>query len=540
MARKSRKKNANLTFYTLQTEEHLLTALYVRLSHEEGMTDSTQKIRNQKELLVDFIRNKAEHELVDIYCDNGCTGTNFDRPEWNRLMEDVRRGKVNCIVVKDLSRLGRNYIEAGNYLEKVFPFLGVRFIAVSDSYDSAKSGQDMEPLLLPLKNIINASYAKDLSGKIRSARHVQRSRGEFTGNRVPFGYQRDPNRKGRFIIEESAAKIVKEIFGYLLQGCNFSETARKLNEQGILSPQGKLWSYNVISMISSNPVYIGNLIQGKNCVYGSDVVVMEQTHEAIIEPELFYAVQKNREKLTFHRNKIGIPEAGNYLFEGFLYASNSGRPLCRTYYWKQNGTVLVKAYRSPKVLDESGKAYPLYMIREETLLSCVREVIFQYIEVLNVMEEYLKQEKVSLFYQGKLQRMAEKVEQHKRKLGRIHEILADMYADTVAGMIKPADYKVYSDKYAKDSKAAEQELAQVLKEQELLKKSLSLENPFLKILRDFGKNDAITRELLENLVDRIIVSGSKEIEIHFTFEDEFKTLYELKTEYEAGRSIYGC
>lgn len=417
-------------------------------------------------------------------------------------------------------------------------------------------------MLLPLKNIINASYAKDLSEKIRSARHVQRSRGEFTGNRVPFGYQRDPNRKGKFVIEESVAKVVKKIFRYLLEGCNFSETARKLNEQGILSPQGKLWSYKEISLLSGNPVYIGNLVQGKNCVCGSDVIVMEQTHEAIIEPELFYKVQKCREKLTFHRNGKGIPEDGNYLFEGFLYESNSGRPLSRTYYWKQNGTVLVKAYRSPKVLDESGKAYPLCMIKEETLLSCVRIVILQYIEILNVMEEYLKQEKVSLFYQGKLQRMAEKVEQHKRKLGRIHELLADMYADTVEGIIKPADYKVYSDKYAKDSKVAEQELAQVLKEQELLKKSLSLENPFLKILRAFGKDDAITRELLENLVDRIAVSGSKEIEIYFTFEDEFEhwlsfcqcsrrssgvdseyplnSLYELKTEYEAERSTYGC
>lgn len=186
MARVSR-KNVKEQKFSLAVEQYaFLTALYVRLSMEEQEGDLTEKIRNQRELLLEYVREKPEFQLVDIYCDNGCTGTNFDRPQWQRLMEDAKAGKVNCIIVKDLSRLGRNYIEAGNYLEKIFPFMGVRFIAISDGYDSENLKPEDTGLLLPLKNIINASYAKDLSQKVSSARHVQRGRGEFTGSVVCY------------------------------------------------------------------------------------------------------------------------------------------------------------------------------------------------------------------------------------------------------------------------------------------------------------------------------------------------------------------
>ena len=538
MARKSRKKSAVIQNIAPYSKKTFLTALYVRLSNEEGMTDLTQKIRNQKELLTDYISDKSDLELVGIYCDNGYTGTNFDRPEWNRLMEDVRAGKVNCIVVKDLSRLGRNYIEAGNYLEKVFPFLGVRFIAVSDQYDSDKPEQEMEPLLLPLKNIINASYAKDLSGKIRSARHMQRSRGEYTGGIVPYGYKRDKNRKGKFVIDDKTAPVVRQIFEAIGSGMNYSETARLLNEQQIPSPKGKIWSYATIKIICANPVYIGNLVQGMNSADVIDLVVCEHSHEAIIDRSLFEGVQRCREKLSFHRSKENSLDSEVFLFQDMLIAANTSRHMTRALYQRQYGSV--KGYRSPKVYDERGNAYPIISIQEQTLIDAVRETILQYANTLDAMKVYLQQETVVSFHAKQIQRMEITLEQYQKKKQRLNDLLADLYSDTVEGMIKPSDYKVYYQKYTEELKALDKNVADTIKKRNDLKEMIAMKNPFLERLRKFGKDEEITRELLECLVKQIIVHSSREIEVHFTFEDEFKALYRLQTEQEAERSINVC
>ena len=241
MARISRKSMNKQKRSPITVQYIFDTALYVRLSLEEQEEDSTEKIKNQRELLLQYIAERPEHQLVDIYCDNGCTGTNFDRPEWQRLMEDAKAGKINCIIVKDLSRLGRNYIEAGNYLEKVFPFMGIRFIAISDGYDSENLKPEDTGLLLPLKNIINASYAKDLSKKVSSARHVQRGRGEFTGSVVPFGYKRDKQRKGRFVVDAKEAEVVRKIFKMFGEGESYTGVAKELNRLQVPSPKGKIW-----------------------------------------------------------------------------------------------------------------------------------------------------------------------------------------------------------------------------------------------------------------------------------------------------------
>lgn len=435
MARISR-KNMKEQKPSLVAEQYTFhTALYVRLSLEEQEGDGAEKIKNQRELLLQYIREKPEHQLVDIYCDNGCTGTNFDRPEWQRLMVDAKAGRVNCIIVKDLSRLGRNYIEAGNYLEKVFPFMGIRFIAISDGYDSENLKPEDTGLLLPLKNIINASYAKDLSKKISSARHVQRGRGEFTGSVVPFGYIKDKQRKGRFVVNEEEAEVVRKIFRLFGEGESYSEIAKELNRLQLPSPKGKIWKYQSIRGILANEVYLGKMVQGKRCGLETDIVTVENTHDAIVTEELFEKAKSRREKISFHREKtvdIRSTQGEEYLFHGMLRAANSGLTLCKTCYWKQAGQVLVKAYRSPKAYDKEGNPYKLVMIREEVLLSGVKKVLLHYLSVLE------------------------------------------------------------------DTKRS--------------------------VLQEFGKSQKCTRAILSLLVSEIIVIGSKEIQILFSFEDEFRNL----------------
>lgn len=259
------------------------TAFYLRLSHEERGGEESKKIKNQKAALFAYIQNKPEFQWKETFCDNGYTGTNFQRPQWQKLIEQVQKGIINCIMVKDLSRLGRNYRESGVLLESFFPLLGVRFIAVEDGYDSEQRKE--MPLIVPLKNVLNDFYAKDLSKKIKSARQAQRKRGEFIGSVTAYGYERDKEKKGLLIPCPQKASVVKQIFLWAVQGFSPSQIAQKLNAYKVLSPKGGTWQYQSIKRILKNPVYTGVLYEGE-----------KQTHEPIISKELFDCVriQKNK------------------------------------------------------------------------------------------------------------------------------------------------------------------------------------------------------------------------------------------------------
>lgn len=528
MARISRKSVKKQKPSLVTVQYIFLTALYVRLSLEEQEGDLTEKIKNQRELLLQYIRERPEHQLVDIYCDNGCTGTNFDRPEWQRLMEDARKGKVNCIIVKDLSRLGRNYIEAGNYLEKVFPFMGIRFIAISDGYDSENLKPEDTGLLLPLKNIINASYAKDLSKKVSSARHVQRGRGEFTGSVVPFGYKKDKQRKGKFVVNEAEAEVVRKIFRMFGEGESYSEIAKELNRLQIPSPKGKIWRYQTIRGIIANEVYLGKMVQGKRCSLETDIVTVENTHDAIVTGELFEKAKIQREKISFHREKAVDTE--QYLFNGMLKASNSGLTLCKTSYRKQAGQVLVKAYRSPKAFDKEGNPYKLIMIREEVLLSIVKKVLLQYLLVLEDTQMIFSQDAVQKSHQRKIKRMEGEEQALYKEVMRKKELLSDSYQDMVDGILEPLDYKKIQKRYKEDIVYLEQKIQESQKGLNEYKQLVKLENPYISVLQEFGRSQKLTRDVLSLLVSEIIVISSKEVQIVFSFEDEFRNLCALAEE----------
>lgn len=528
MARISKAKKMLAVRCEKAWESWYLTALYVRLSHEESEADPTDKIQNQKELLLRYIEGKAEFQLAGIYCDNGFSGRNFERPQWLRLMEDVKAKRVNCIIVKDLSRLGRNYIEAGDYLEKVFPFLGVRFIAVSDGYDSNAAGLKNMEIMLPLKNIINASYAKDLSQKIQSARHIQRIRGEYTGSRIPYGYMRDPHRKGMLIVSEKEAPVVKMIFSWIAEGRSYSATARELNRMRISAPQGKLWSYQTIKVITANEVYVGTLKQGMNCVFGNDLVIRENAHDAIIDRDTFYKVEEQRKRIGF--NRADIPAGETWLFQGMLIAANSGKKLYRSPYYKENGAVRVKAYRSPKTYDENGEAYKLVMVREETLLSCMKTVLYTYLDILDGMKDFLRQDTVQAYYREKIRNEDMQIDQIGKQLKRRKELLMDCYTDMVEGVLNLEYYRMYSERYREEIVMLERQVEKRRKDRELLVETVHLKNPYIEHLEQFGKDETITRKLLEQLVSKILVFGSNELEFQFTFADEFSRMQEVITD----------
>ena len=217
-------------------EKNYLCASYTRLSQDDGDKEESNSIVNQKSLIRDFMNNHPEFTLVDEYADDGYSGVNFDRPDFQRMMNDVRSRKINCIIVKDLSRFGRNYIESGKYMEQIFPHLGVRFIAINDSIDTGRSQSDAEQFVLPFKNLFNDSYCKDISTKVRSQLAIKRKNGDFVGSFACYGYLKDPADHNKLIIDPEAAEIVRCIFAWKIQGMSAERIAEHLNEQGILCP----------------------------------------------------------------------------------------------------------------------------------------------------------------------------------------------------------------------------------------------------------------------------------------------------------------
>lgn len=307
------------------------TAAYVRLSSDDA--DTSGSLINQQNLLIQHIQNDKELELYKIYADNGFTGTDFNRPAFMRMMHDMKKGLVKCIIVKDLSRLGRNYLETGKYLEKILPLYNVRFISVGDGYDSFSVSGSCESLIIPLKNIIHEGYAKDISVKVSTAIDVCKKQGKFMGKHPPYGYIRDPNDKYKLIIDKEAAEVVLKIFRMRLGGMSFSDIAKFLNSEGILSPacyfyskgvsnelkyKNSSWNTNNVRRLTENYIYTGDLVYGKvksslqlgikrKSIPRDKWKKVENTHEAIIDKFLFDAVQRKNSG-TIISNKLNHEE----------------------------------------------------------------------------------------------------------------------------------------------------------------------------------------------------------------------------------------
>jgi DNA invertase Pin-like site-specific DNA recombinase len=318
ISKKVAKNTAVIKESCIKEEKIYKTAIYARISVEDSNTDDGT-IENQILLVRKYIESKPYLKLCDTYIDNGYTGTNFDRESFHNLMEAIKHGKIDCIAVKDLSRFGRDYIETGNYLEKVFPFLGVRFISVNDNYDSHNPVQNCgdinsSNLAVILKNLINDIYSKDISKKCRTALETKQRKGEFIGSNAPYGYMKSPADKHKLVIDNETAPIVRDIFQWRIDGMSYKAIIRKLEELRILSPSNYLyskgmlchekyakkimWHEKAIRDMLSNPVYIGHMAQGKEksrFEHGlksqrlpqDKWIIVENTHEALVSRDIF-------------------------------------------------------------------------------------------------------------------------------------------------------------------------------------------------------------------------------------------------------------
>lgn len=327
----------------------LPAAAYIRLSREDGDKTESDSVGNQRKIIRDFIEGSGDLALFSEYVDDGWSGTSFKRPAFEQMIGEIEAGRIRCVVVKDLSRFGRDYIDTGRFLERYFPERGVRFISIADGIDSGKQAYD---LLLPIKNIFNEQYARDISRKIHAVVETKQRAGEFIGAFACYGYRKSRADKNKLVVDGQAAQVVREIFSLFLEGKGKNTIARMLNDRGIPCPSeykrlngenyrngGKLsktsyWTYSTVNKILHSEMYLGNMVQGRRTqqmrrrarqVERENWIVVEGTHEPIIDRETW----ERAKKLLSARYAPLAPGKGENVFAGLIKCGDCGRALVR-------------------------------------------------------------------------------------------------------------------------------------------------------------------------------------------------------------------
>lgn len=559
MARKSRSSAiATDAMPVQQLEKVYNTGIYVRLSVEDNnRKEDSDSIEMQKYMLQKYVNEQPDMRLYFLYCDNGRTGTNFERPEFERLMDDVRAGKVNCVVVKDLSRLGRNYIETGNYMEKIFPFLGVRFIAVNDDYDSL-NGQNANDIIVSLKNLINDIYAKDISQKSGSALAVKQKNGEFIGAFPPYGYLKDKDDNHRLILDPDTAHIVRQIFLWKAESIGNNIIARRLNEMGAPSParyrylsgifkkkptgSGAMWQGQSIKLITSNLMYAGHMAQGKSrkslndgqlktMIPQSDWIVVRDTHEPIIDEDTFNKVQKIKEEL----NRLHVSLNGKYadisnkdnVFRGLLRCEDCKTKMVRYKDVSNAGSVsyrfICRVYAQNLSMTCTNKS-----VREDKLFELVYAAIQIQIDLTVDMERILERLNRQEDFQTVQKEVRGKINTKRRELKRIIFLKGSLFESYTDHLLSEDEYLYSKKSYDKDIERLQTELDALERESMKYEKTLTPQNEWIQAFQKYKGQTSITRKMALELIQCIKVSGYNSIEIVWNYGDEYKKILPYK------------
>lgn len=530
-------------------------AMYLRLSQDDEKYDKDFKaesnsISNQRLQIQDYIDKNEEMELASEYVDDGYSGINFERPAFKEMMEDVITGSINCIVVKDLSRFGRDYIDSGRYLQRVFPSLDIRFIALNDNYDSFTASETEKNLVIPFKNFINDNYCRDTSAKVRSVCKVKRKQGQFISNYAPYGYEKDEEDKHKIVIDKEVEYVVRKIFSMKLEGYSSYSIAKHLNDNGIPSPMEHKkakgiryktgfstkavakWDTPAVNRILTNEVYIGTLQQGKREKINykldkvvskdkSDWIEIEDNHEAIIDPHDFEIVQKLL-KCDIKAKNVG--EKAD-LFSGLLFCKDCNAQMTKK---------VDKRGKTPTIYYicssyNKGQDCSRHSIKQEELQRTVLEMIRHYIQCLGEYEtisEKIKEMEVSyeLF-----QRIDKRQEYTKKSKAKFELLKSSLYQDLKEGIIVEEEFydmrEFYTNRIVESELILEKQSKEIAR---LYKKSLGNQN-FLADIKKYQNIGTLERGLLVRLVDKIYVLEDKKIEIQFNYDETIEILDKLSS-----------
>ena len=522
---------------------------YLRLSKEDddiakSETLQSNSIENQKEYIEDYLQSKPEIRVVDFYIDDGYSGVNFDRPDFQRMLQDIQDKKLNCVIVKDLSRLGRNYIEVGKYIERLFPFLGVRFIAINDNFDSADDAALSNNIIVPFKNLINDAYCRDISIKIRSHLEVKRKRGEFIGAFPVYGYMRGED-KNKLIVDPCAAEIVKEIFAMKMEGMSQQAIADELNRLGVLSPaeykkeQGSgyktvfqthsraKWTAVAVLRVLTNEVYMGTLIQGKESTPNYKVRVrekkpkeewirVENAHEAIISRTDFELISDILQKDT----RVSTGKSAVSVYSGYLVCADCGCSMVRK---KVRSGSLEYVYYVCSGNKKDKDICSSHRISENTLNMAITKTLQLHLKQLGDLQESIRYIRETSGNSDKIKKLVLQSEKRKEDIEKYNRLKLECYEDYKKELITQDEYMLFKKELDNRIEEIQRAITELGK-----KKRMLLDGGYEKesLLEKFltSKEIELKRSILVRFISRIYVYEDHRIEIIFRYQDEIRQL----------------
>ena len=529
-------------------------AIYIRLSKEDARNnDESESVSNQRAIIEEHIasfNDGDEYIIVDEYVDDGISGTTDDeRDDFQRMLGDIKKGRINCVIVKDLARSFRNYSDQGYYLDDWFPRFNVRFISLyHQPLDSYKEPQNMRSIAVPIQGVLNENHCAETSDKIREVFDMKRRNGEHIGSFAAYGYIKDPNHKNALIVDEEAAEVVRDIFAKFLDGMSKNAIVQYLNEHGVLSPAAykrerlglkyqnpgidpakrPLWGAVTITTILKNRMYCGDMVQGRYRVksykiHVQEVVpedewyIVENTHEAIIDRDIFVKVQR----LLLRDTRTAPQKKQIYLFSGFLRCADCGKAMTRS---KVGGTVY---YYCRTYKDQSKSACTKHTIKHNRLEAAVLYAVQQQVYLAVDYTKTIERINRAPLVKSQSKKMADAIEQKERELSKIARYKQAIYQDWKDGEISHSDYRHMKEDYEEQAEALNEVIDKLRAEQAELENGIDTENPFLKAFRQYGNIEKLTRDVLIELVDHIKVYEGGNISIVFQFADELRRIQEF-------------
>ena len=508
--------------------------LYIRLSREDDdKTEMSESITNQKSLLTQYVKEN-NLRLVDIYIDDGYSGTNFDRPAFRRMIDDILKGKINMVITKDMSRLGRDYIGTGELIEKFFPSHGVRYIAVTDNIDTYLDNSNND--IAPFKAIMNDMYAKDISKKIKSSLRAKQKEGKWVGGRTPFGYMQAPNDKNKLVIFEEQAVVVRRIFDMCLEGLSFYKIALKLTNEKVKTPAEYysfewknnyhlnygLWHAKTIRDILTNRMYTGDLVQNKRNKVNYKVkkiiknnhenyIIVENTHEAIIDKDIFYEVQKRIPKNVGRNEK-----KETHLLDGLLYCGDCGHRISVTSRRKKDNKcyTICNYYRTYMKNHVCTTHSNNYDILEKTILNTLKELCLNYIDRKKIKEETLKN-----INEDSKENIKKETSFLETEINNIINNLDNIYFDKLNKVITEEQFNRVKTKLENELDVKQQKYNNL---NNSINENFSEESKNKMIneyVNKFLSMKELSRELIINLIEKIEIFEDKTINIKVTFNN---------------------
>lgn len=542
MARKSRKNIASPLPVQTSGMKIWRAGLYVRLSVEDNGSRG-DSLETQQQIMEAHLALCPDIEIVEVYIDNGISGRTFERPAFQMMLADVETGKIDCVVVKDLSRLGRNAIDSGYYLEKYFPLHHVRFISVNDQYDSECADNSGSQIALPLKNLMNEAYAADISRKVRTQQNQAMRAGEFVGSRPPYGYRKDPDNCHRLLVNEDTAPVVRQIFQWAADGTALNAIVKRLNETGVPTPSHYLasiglishekligsgkWQSRTVGKILADQVYTGDMVQGKtrsvrrkqSPTPQEDWIVVQDTHEPLISRELFEQAQAARSKTAAKYVQNEKASFTPNIFRGRIFCGHCGKALHRQ---KSRDQYFFRCISNDRIGPGTCPG-DIRVLPEDDLIATVLTIVRKEAAVIMGAGYRLKQNDETFALKADLKKQISLLCQ---EIERDRKYLISLYENYVSGILYKAEYTELKTGYEQKIRAATVRSQQLSERKRNLEKNL---NDYIELadwLASANGNMTLTSDLIDRLVDRIVVYSALEIAVYFKFKDEFGEVLE--------------